>query len=627
MKELTAIELRKVINELKQLEGALLNQIYQPNSHTLLLKLRSSIGNEIIKIDSGVGVFLTKYKHSIQRIPPHFCSRLRKFLLRSKLIKISQVKMDRIVEFVFERKNEQYVLVCELFSKGNFILKKEDKIIICAAPQHWKSREIKKGVKYIYPPLNKEILSNKKELKKYFEKQGNKKCVTALSQLGFGGLYAEEICNRNKIKKEESVSKIDIEKLSSAVVKSQDLFLNSKAVLVKDKDNLIDATLIRLSKYKEYENIEKELFNDALDIYYSTIEAKTESSNINQKFNKEKEKLERIISAQEKQLKLKKEKLEKLKQSADAIYTHYNFLKELFFNISKMNKQKIRDLSLIKKEIKKVDMKNKEIIIELPENQIKLNYSKTIEENANEFYSLAKKEKLKISRIEKVVQDTKKELKNLKEKGEKLTKSKVSLQKIQNRQKQWYEKFRWFYTSGGLLSIGGRDATQNDILIKKHAEKNDLIFHTEMAGSPFFILKNGKLKAKKTDLEEVAVAVASFSRAWKLGIASVDVFYVLPEQVTKEAKAGEYLSKGSFMIKGKKTFLRNTELQLAVGLKNNVIIVGPERAIKNQTKNFIKILPGNNKKSDISKKIALKFNIKNLNEIDAMLPTGGIKIV
>jgi len=47
--------------------------------------------------------------------------------------------------------------------------------------------------------------------------------------------------------------------------------------------------------------------------------------------------------------------------------------------------------------------------------------------------------------------------------------------------KEWYEKFRWFISSDDFLILGGRDATSNEIVIKKHTEKNDLVFHR-----PFF---------------------------------------------------------------------------------------------------------------------------------------------
>ena len=57
--------------------------------------------------------------------------------------------------------------------------------------------------------------------------------------------------------------------------------------------------------------------------------------------------------------------------------------------------------------------------------------------------------------------------------------------------REWYEKFRWFISSEGFLVIGGRDATSNEIVIKKHADKNDLVFHTDIKGSPFHLSKQG----------------------------------------------------------------------------------------------------------------------------------------
>ena len=40
-----------------------------------------------------------------------------------------------------------------------------------------------------------------------------------------------------------------------------------------------------------------------------------------------------------------------------------------------------------------------------------------------------------------------------------------------NRKQEWYEKFHWFFSSEDFLCIGGKDATSNEIIIKKHTEK------------------------------------------------------------------------------------------------------------------------------------------------------------
>ena len=56
--------------------------------------------------------------------------------------------------------------------------------------------------------------------------------------------------------------------------------------------------------------------------------------------------------------------------------------------------------------------------------------------------------------------------------------------------KEWYERYHWFITSDGLLAVGGRDSSSNSALVRKHLTEQDIVFHAEIYGSPFFILKN-----------------------------------------------------------------------------------------------------------------------------------------
>ena len=83
---------------------------------------------------------------------------------------------------------------------------------------------------------------------------------------------------------------------------------------------------------------------------------------------------------------------------------------------------------------------------------------------------------------------SKKKLANLEKEIEKKQQEEQLKQKPK-RKKEWFEKFRWFFTSDNMLVIAGRDATTNEIVVKKHTDKHDLIFHTEMAGSPFGVFK------------------------------------------------------------------------------------------------------------------------------------------
>ncbi|MFC1768352.1 NFACT RNA binding domain-containing protein [Nanoarchaeota archaeon] len=253
---------------------------------------------------------------------------------------------------------------------------------------------------------------------------------------------------------------------------------------------------------------------------------------------------------------------------------------------------------------------------------ITLNVHKSVEENASVYFEKAKQMKRKIIGAKEAIDSTKIKLKKIEKEFIKESAPLIEKKAIK---REWYEKFRWFFTSENLLVIMGRDATSNEIVIKKHTNADDLVLHTDMAGSPFTIIKSEGKKIENASIEEAAIATASYSRAWKLGLTTLDVFYVKPDQVTKKAKSGEYLQKGAFMIYGKTNYL-HPKLGLAIGIdENGKIMCGPEKAIKVHTKTYFLITPGDIKSSDVAKKLQKKFSA-DIDDIIRALPTGGCKI-
>lgn len=245
--------------------------------------------------------------------------------------------------------------------------------------------------------------------------------------------------------------------------------------------------------------------------------------------------------------------------------------------------------------------------------RITLYYKKSLEENASMYFEKAKKAKKKIEGAKKALEQSKKKLTEIKE---------IIIEKKKKkpkRKQEWYEKFRWFITSEELLCIAGRDATSNEIVIKKHTDKQDLVFHSDIAGSPFGVLKG---KPTEKSLNEASQFIASYSRAWKTGITITDVFYVKPDQVTKEVPSGEYISKGSFMIYGKKSYLR-PELKLFIGkMKDGKIMSGPEEAVKKHCDKYVEVIQGNEKTSSIAKKIKSILDADDLDELIRVIPPG-----
>ena len=250
--------------------------------------------------------------------------------------------------------------------------------------------------------------------------------------------------------------------------------------------------------------------------------------------------------------------------------------------------------------------------------QITLNLKKKLEQTANEYFEGAKKARKKAETAREIVAKFKKELAVL-EKKQLVEEKKVEIKRTAP--KEWYEKFRWFISSEGFLCIGGRDSTSNEVVVKKHTDKEDILMHTEAPASPFFVIKTEGKKPSDITMQEAADATASFSRAWKLGVSAAEVFSVNPEQVSKQAPSGEYMPKGAFMIRGKRTFYQG-KMGVAVGkLTDGRVMCGAESAVKAHCKEYILVKQGNDKPSDCAKKIAKKLGV-DIDEVLRALPAG-----
>ncbi|GIU69554.1 MAG: hypothetical protein KatS3mg002_0790 [Candidatus Woesearchaeota archaeon] len=244
--------------------------------------------------------------------------------------------------------------------------------------------------------------------------------------------------------------------------------------------------------------------------------------------------------------------------------------------------------------------------------EISLDLSKSLEKNAGDYFDKAKKLKKKLTGIKEIIEKSEQKLLNIK-----LPEKKKNIIK----KKEWYEKFRWFISSDDFLVIGGRDATTNDIIIKKYTEKFDIVFHTELPGSPFVVIKNpSEIEIPERTLIEAAEFCASYSKSWKSGRGSAEVFYVNPQQLTKEVPSGMAgLAKGAFMIYGKRNFME-AKLNIALCNLDNKIMAGPLSAIRKHSDKIVEIIPGNEKISDVAKKIQ-KIIGGDLDEIIRALPS------
>lgn len=248
--------------------------------------------------------------------------------------------------------------------------------------------------------------------------------------------------------------------------------------------------------------------------------------------------------------------------------------------------------------------------------RIILSTRKTLEEQASARFDAAKKAKRKLDGITATITRFERELPQ--------TQERVAYSAP--RVKAWYERFRWSYTTSGVLLIGGRDAGTNEVIIKKHLEDRDIVFHTELPSSPFVLLKpEAHQQLTNTDKEEAAQFCAVYSRLWKAGAAVGDVFWVFPGQVSKTANTGEFVGRGSFMIRGEKHFLR-PNVTIAIGIIDGAPTSGVAELFAKRPGVYVLLAPGDEKSSDTARKLLKKLP-GIADQYVQVIPPGGTRLL
>jgi predicted ribosome quality control (RQC) complex YloA/Tae2 family protein len=452
--------------------------------------------------------------------------------------------------------------------------------------------------------------------------------VKALTRfLGVGGLYAEEILLRAKIDKNTPCKTLDKEELDlifnalrqmlSKIEKNE----TDPVIVVDEEGEWIDSVPFRLEKYAAFQTKPYPSFNQALDDYYAEKGVEQKVSSTTTEMDQVSAQQERILSKQQKTLEELEQEIRKNKEIGNAIYAHFGELQLLIQEIlnAKNTGKHWNDIIQSLEEAKKIgkspalyyssiDLENSILHLTLDQLQFSVNLRKSILENAAEYYERGKKAEKRRQGAERALGDTKQKITELeKRKNEKVAEISKPDFKEAEIKKMWYEKFRWFYSSEGFLVLGGKDATQNEILVKKHTEPHDLVFHADIAGAPFVIIKTeGRMPSEPT-VKEAAEFAAAFSRAWKEMFNAVDVYWVNPEQVSKTPPTGQFLTKGSFTIYGKKNYHRQVQLRTAIGVLTKEetlrIIGGPKDAVASQTNLYAEIAQGEQPSGTLAKQV------------------------
>jgi predicted ribosome quality control (RQC) complex YloA/Tae2 family protein len=621
--ELSSIELRYLVNEIRNrvissFSGYYVSNINAITKSSLFFRLHHPMQEDIMFVLSTRGIWITRLKFKPVEENNSLESIAQKELERAKLESIEQVGSERIISLRFRHPDGKIrIVVGEFFGDGNLMICNENmQIIAILNPIQVRHRTLSVGLRYVYPPTRGVDVFNI-TLDQMLSLRDGAKNLDVLRWIGrnisMPKKFVEEVINRAGIQVDKDAAQLSDNEVSKIyhtvknIVNEISMGGNNHepiVIMLNDRPQealpIITQEAAAVAKMMKKNNIKKVAsYMDAVDEVLSSeiMDIGRTSKTVE---------LDRQIAVLEHDLEEQNKAKETVLQKAAAIRKLAGELMTLSYRGS----DGIADV-LAANSASFVTEKGIKYI-EVAGEQVKMQQS--LAKASSMLFARAKEMERGNASIEEARAKILAQIEKLRSETAAIHKRVIVKEQIS---REWYERYRWFITTDGLLVIGGRDASSNSALIRKHLTEHDIVFHAEVHGSPFFIIKNAAAFAATQEgtidssLHQVAQATISFSRAWKDGLSSADAYWVMPEQVKKGAPTGQFLPKGSFVIEGKRNYLKGVELRLAIGIMqlNNreTLLCGPEEAIKKRSIFYAVLLQGGMDPMNAAKKVKSEF--------------------
>ncbi|AAT43810.1 ribosome rescue protein RqcH [Picrophilus oshimae] len=584
------------------IENSYIKKIYQLNETDFIFQIyRSDIKKKelFISLSRGIAFYDAEKPESASLT----AMTLRKYASEKRIIKIEQINFDRVLKITLHTGQE---IIVELFSKGNIIIT-ENNIISFALDHHiYKSRKIIVGEPYI-PPVNFNPLYDEKTFYDILMSSKASIVKTLATRANLGGDLAEEVLYRLNIDKNAMPQdlKNDVNNIYSMLNDILNETKENKGYYYEPEQIL---SPVRMFHIREEPSRVFDDFNDG--IVYQIKNTKPEEKGQSQ--------LEKRIESQRRSI----EEFERLREK----YMNYGrFLSENLSNLSKIiemvrsnvKSNNLKDFNYNNIEITNIRPEKKTFEIKMDDDLIRINYTKSAGENLNIIFDTAKDYKNKIEGAKRAIEESMRLYEKEKNRTE-----------VKKRPRYWFETYHWFFSSNNFMVLAGRDAKTNESLIKKHMEENDIYVHADLYGAPSTLIKSEGNTIDERTIREACIFAISFSRAWPAGIGSGTAYWVYPSQVSKTPESGEFISKGSWVIRGKRNYIFDLPLKLKITVieykGNKLAMICPVET--EVTGSYVVISPGSKKRSSVASEIASILNIDQ-NEIESILPPGGSEII
>ncbi|KAB0803533.1 hypothetical protein PPYR_00503 [Photinus pyralis] len=607
------------VTELQKLIGMRVNNIYDIDNKTYLIKLQRTEEKSVLLLESGNRIHTTNFEWPKNIAPSGFSMKLRKHLKNKRLEKLTQIGLDRIVILQFGTGEAAYHVILELYDRGNILLTDYEMTILNVLRPHTEGDKVKFAVREKYPENRgrESNISNVDDLRLVLDKGkvGDPIKKVLMMNLDYGPSLIEHVllksgfANSTKLGKSFEIN-TDIERLFSAIEEAKQIVevaktQNCKGFLIQKREEKPttdpNAPKEYLYSNQEFHPMlysqhisepyqEFDTFNLAVDEFYSTFESQKIELRGLQQEKEALKKLDNIKKDHDHRLTELEKAQETDKQKAELITRNQELVDNAILAIQSALASQISWMDIenlvkdatakgdpVAKHIKHLKLDTNHIslyltdpyndesggeIEGLPSAIIDIDLALSAFANARNYYD---KKRFAAKKQQKTLESQGKALKSAEKKAKETLKEVKTITNIHKARKvYWFEKFFWFISSENYLVIGGRDQQQNELIVKRYMKPKDVYVHADIHGASSIVIKNPSgLPVPPKTLNEAGIMAICYSVAWEAKVIT-NAYWVYGEQVSKTAPTGEYLTTGSFMIRDKKNFLPPSHLILGL---------------------------------------------------------------
>ncbi|MEM2004621.1 MAG: ribosome rescue protein RqcH [Zestosphaera sp.] len=577
--------------------GSRVDNVFQLSGDSLLLKLILRDGRHaFLVVEAGLRVCLTT--HFISGSSSGRVVLFRRYLRGCTVTEVSQYAFERIMVLGLRGREGYLRLTAELLPRGVIVLTDPTgRILISTTDLKTKDRMIRPGVQYEYPPAFPDVrlVSSEEFATKVRDEEGDLGRVL-VRVFGIPPEVVNEVLEESiRARSSRSLSTEELrfvqESLKSFI---STVIENPKPIIVSCDGDYVSFHPFIPRKLGEGCNIHYfNTFNEAVDEFFVKV-GREASDEVGERSRVEIT-LSKARAEYEKLLKTYSE----LSEALRLVQENYALLEGVWLCVS----SKVRGEgwgAVASCGIAGYDASTGVYRVDL-EGKI-LNFT-VVKDFKTQYFELVKELKSlesKLGRTKQSLEALEARLREAELRVEGRLRKKPLVRRF-----QWYHVFRWVVTRNGFLAIGGRDAGQNEKIIRKFLREGDIFMHADIHGAPVFLVFTGGAEPSEEDLLDVASLAASYSKAWRESLPSVDVFWVKGSQVSTAAPPGQYLPRGSFMIYGKKNFIKGVRLRISVGLqvidgRYYEIVVGPAELLRGRCVVLITLEPGDESPSKVA---------------------------